>query len=114
MKMDTKLIHGGQFGDSHTGAVSVPIYQVSTYQQSAIGEHKGYEYSRTGNPTRSALEVFIAELENGGRGLAFASGMAAISTILSLFRQGDHLIIGDDVYGGTYRVLNHVFFSVWD
>jgi cystathionine gamma-lyase/homocysteine desulfhydrase len=109
MKMDTKLIHGGVFGDPHTGAVSVPIYQVSTYKQQRVGEHAGYEYSRTGNPTRAALESLIAELENGARGLAFASGMAAISTLVSYFNKGDHLVVGDDVYGGTYRVLSKVF-----
>lgn len=109
MKIDTKLIHGGTFGDPHTGAVSVPIYQVSTYKQKRVGEHAGYEYSRTGNPTRAALEQLMAELENGARGLAFSSGMAAISTVLSLFHQGDHLVVGDDVYGGTFRVLTRVF-----
>lgn len=109
MRMDTKLIHGGIFGDEHTGAVSVPIYQVSTYKQEGVGNHKGFEYSRTGNPTRHALEVLIADLENGVRGFAFSSGMAAISTIVSLFNQGDHLVVGDDVYGGTYRVLSKVF-----
>ncbi len=109
MRLDTKCIHGGVFGDPHTGAVSVPIYQVSTYKQEGIGQHRGYEYSRTGNPTRAALEQLIAELENGTTGLAFASGMAAISTVVSLFNQGDHLVVGDDVYGGTYRVLSCVF-----
>jgi cystathionine gamma-lyase / homocysteine desulfhydrase len=109
MKLDTKMIHGGVFGDPHTGAVSVPIYQVSTYKQKRVGEHAGYEYSRTGNPTRAALETLIADLENGARGLAFSSGMAAISTFLSLFNTGDHLIVGDDVYGGTYRVISRVF-----
>jgi cystathionine gamma-lyase/homocysteine desulfhydrase len=109
MKMDTKLIHGGVFGDPHTGAVSVPIYQVSTYKQKRVGEHAGYEYSRTGNPTRTALEQLIAELENGARGLAFASGMAAISTLFSYFNKGDHLVVGDDVYGGTFRVISRVF-----
>ncbi|SFX42481.1 cystathionine gamma-lyase / homocysteine desulfhydrase [Thermoactinomyces sp. DSM 45891] len=109
MRMDTKLIHGGIFGDEHTGAVSVPIYQVSTYKQDGVGNHKGFEYSRTGNPTRHALEVLIADLENGTRGFAFSSGMAAISTIVSLFSQGDHLVVGDDIYGGTYRVLSNVF-----
>lgn len=108
MKLDTKLIHGGVFGDSHTGAVSVPIYQVSTYKQVRVNEHKGYEYSRTGNPTREALEKLIAELENGARGFAFASGMAAIHTVLSLFQQGDHIVVGDDVYGGTFRILEQV------
>jgi cystathionine gamma-lyase/homocysteine desulfhydrase len=109
MKMDTKLIHGGVFGDPHTGAVSVPIYQVSTYKQKRVGEHAGYEYSRTSNPTRTALEQLIAELENGARGLAFASGMAAISTLFSYFNKGDHLVVGDDVYGGTFRVISRVF-----
>lgn len=109
MKLDTKLIHGGVFGDEHTGAVSVPIYQVSTYKQKRVGEHAGYEYSRTGNPTRAALEQMIAELENGEAGLAFASGMAAVSSVLSRFNQGDHLVVGDDVYGGTYRVIAKVF-----
>lgn len=109
MRLKTRLIHGGIDGDPHTGAVSVPIYQVSTYKQEAIGKHKGFEYSRTGNPTRHALETYIAELEGGTRGLAFGSGMAALSTILSMFNKGDHLIVGDDVYGGTYRVIARVF-----
>ncbi len=109
MRIDTQLIHGGVFGDERTGAVSVPIYQVSTYKQDAIGQHRGYEYSRTGNPTREALEKLIADLENGTQGFAFASGMAAISTVTSLFDQGDHLVMGDDVYGGTYRVMSQVF-----
>ncbi|SHE81530.1 cystathionine gamma-lyase [Seinonella peptonophila] len=108
MKIDTKLIHGGVFGDQHTGAVSVPIYQVSTYRQERVGVFNGYEYSRTGNPTREALEKLIAELENGKRGLAFASGMAAIHTAFSLFEKGDHVIVGDDVYGGTYRIVTQV------
>ncbi len=108
MKLDTKIIHGGVFGDPHTGAVSVPIYQVSTYKQVRVNEHKGYEYSRTGNPTREALEKLIADLENGVRGFAFASGMAAIHTVLSLFHQGDHIIVGDDVYGGTFRIVEQV------
>ncbi|MCK9906220.1 PLP-dependent transferase, partial [Frankia sp. Cpl3] len=87
----------------------MPIYQVSTYKQEAIGKHKGFEYSRTGNPTRHALETYIAELEGGARGLALGSGMAALSTILSQFNKGDHLVVGDDVYGGTYRVVTRVF-----
>ncbi|WP_202080313.1 bifunctional cystathionine gamma-lyase/homocysteine desulfhydrase [Caldalkalibacillus salinus] len=109
MKLKTKLIHGGIDGDEHTGAVSVPIYQVSTYKQDAIGQHRGFEYSRTGNPTRHACEALIAEIEGGTRGFAFGSGMAAISAIVMLFKAGDHFIVGDDVYGGTYRVLSHVF-----
>ena len=109
MKFTTKLIHGGFDSDPQTGAVTVPIYQVSTYKQEAVGKHKGYEYSRTGNPTRAALEALIAELEGGARGLGFASGLAALSTILMLFDAGDHLVIGDDVYGGTFRLQDKVF-----
>ncbi|MDQ0338163.1 cystathionine gamma-lyase/homocysteine desulfhydrase [Caldalkalibacillus uzonensis] len=109
MKLNTKLIHGGIDGDPHTGAVTVPIYQVSTYRQEGVGEHKGYEYSRTGNPTRFACEELIKDIEGGQRGFAFSSGMAAISAVVMLFEQGDHFIVGDDVYGGTYRVLSTVF-----
>lgn len=109
MKMDTKLIHGSNLIDESTGAVSVPIYQVSTYKQDEVGKHKGYEYSRTGNPTRQALEDYIAALENGARGLAFSSGMSATGTVLSLFHQGDHIICSDDVYGGTFRIMDKVF-----
>jgi cystathionine gamma-lyase / homocysteine desulfhydrase len=109
MKFTTKLIHAGFDSDPLTGAVTVPIYQVSTYKQEAVGKHKGYEYSRTGNPTRAALEALIAELEGGARGLGFASGLAALSTILMLFDAGDHLVIGDDVYGGTFRLQDKVF-----
>ena len=109
MRMKTKLIHGGVDGDPYTGAVNVPIYQVSTYKQEAVGKHKGYEYSRTGNPTRHAVEQYIADIEGGVRGFAFASGMAALSTIVSMYNTGDHFVVGDDVYGGTYRVLTKVF-----
>lgn len=109
MKFTTKLIHAGFDSDPLTGAVTVPIYQVSTYKQEAIGKHKGYEYSRTGNPTRAALEALIAELEGGARGLGFASGLAALTTILMLFDAGDHLVIGDDVYGGTFRLQDKIF-----
>ncbi|EGL83019.1 Cys/Met metabolism pyridoxal-phosphate-dependent protein [Caldalkalibacillus thermarum TA2.A1] len=109
MRLNTKLIHGGIVGDPHTGAVNVPIYQVSTYRQEGVGRHKGYEYSRTGNPTRFACEELIKDIEGGKRGFAFASGMAAITAVIMLFDQGDHFIVGDDVYGGTYRVLNTVF-----
>ncbi|MDF2627656.1 MAG: cystathionine gamma-synthase [Symbiobacteriaceae bacterium] len=109
MKFTTKLIHAGFDSDPLTGAVTVPIYQVSTYKQEAIGKHKGYEYSRTGNPTRAALEALIAELEGGARGLGFASGLAALTTILMMFDAGDHLVIGDDVYGGTFRLQDKIF-----
>ncbi|WP_339297499.1 bifunctional cystathionine gamma-lyase/homocysteine desulfhydrase [Paenibacillus sp. FSL R5-0623] len=108
MRPKTKLIHAGIVGDPHTGAVSVPIYQVSTYKQESVGVHKGYEYSRTGNPTRHALEEVIKELEDGVRGFAFSSGMAAIHAVLSLLKTGDHVILTDDVYGGTYRIFTKV------
>lgn len=108
LRRKTKLIHGGIPFDPHTGAVSVPIYQVSTYKQDDIGVHKGYEYSRTGNPTRHALEQYIADLEEGARGFAFSSGMAAIHAVFSLLSAGDHIILTDDVYGGTYRIVTKV------
>ncbi|ANF96881.1 bifunctional cystathionine gamma-lyase/homocysteine desulfhydrase [Paenibacillus bovis] len=108
MKRKTKLIHGGIPGDSHTGAVSVPVYQVSTYKQESIGVHQGYEYSRTGNPTRYALEELIKDLEEGERGFAFGSGMAAIHAVFTLFNSGDHVLLTDDVYGGTYRIFTKV------
>ena len=107
--INTKLIHGGIYGDALTGSVNVPIYQTSTYEQEVPGVHKGYEYSRTGNPTRAALEALIAELESGTAGFAFASGLAAITAVLSLFRTGDNLVLSDNVYGGTFRVLDKVF-----
>lgn len=107
--LESALIHGGIYGDALTGAVNVPIYQTSTYEQERLGKHKGYEYSRTGNPTRAALEALIAELEGGVAGFAFASGMAAISTVLSLFQTGDKIILSSNVYGGTFRVLDKVF-----
>lgn len=108
MRTKTKLIHAGIVGDETTGAVSTPIYQVSTYKQEAVGKFKGYEYSRTGNPTRHALEVLISELEGGVAGFAFASGMAATSSVMMLFGKGDHVILTDDVYGGTFRVISKV------
>lgn len=108
MRAKTKLIHAGIVGDETTGAVSTPIYQVSTYKQEAVGKFNGYEYSRTGNPTRHALEVLISELEGGVAGFAFASGMAATSSVMMLFGKGDHVILTDDVYGGTFRVISKV------
>lgn len=107
MKFDTQLIHGGISVDQSTGAVSVPIHMASTFKQTKIGEAK-YEYSRSGNPTRKAVESLIADLENGTAGFAFASGSAAISTIFSLFSSGDHIIVGNDVYGGTFRLIDNV------
>ncbi|MCP3028867.1 bifunctional cystathionine gamma-lyase/homocysteine desulfhydrase [Halobacillus sp. A5] len=108
MRKKTRLIHGGITSDEHTGAVSVPVYQVSTYKQDGVGQHKGYEYSRTGNPTRFALEELIKELEGGCAGFAFGSGMAAITAVMMTFKQGDHVIFTDDVYGGTYRFVSKV------
>jgi cystathionine beta-lyase len=105
----TRLIHSGKDRDPYTGASSIPIYQLSTYAQKDP-EHLGpYDYGRSDNPTREALEQSIAELEGGTRGLAFASGMAATSSVLLLFKPGDHLIVGRDIYGGTYRILTTVF-----
>lgn len=109
MYLNTKLIHGGISTDLVTGAVSVPIYQTSTYKQNGVGKPKGYEYSRSGNPTRFALEELIADLEGGFKGFAFASGLAGIHAVLSMFKPGDHILLGDDVYGGTFRLLAQVF-----
>lgn len=105
----TKAVHAGQRPDPVTGAVTVPVYQTSTYQQDAVGEDRGYEYSRTGNPTRSALELSVAALEGAEFGRAFASGMAAEDTILRLLAPGDHVIMGNDAYGGTFRLISKVF-----
>ncbi|MFI9044028.1 bifunctional cystathionine gamma-lyase/homocysteine desulfhydrase [Staphylococcus saprophyticus] len=110
MNKKTQLIHGGQTTDPYTGAVTTPIYQTSTYMQDGIGDmRQGYEYSRSANPTRSALEGLIADLEQGESGFAFGSGMAAISAVIMLLDKGDHLLINSDVYGGTYRALTKVF-----
>ncbi len=106
--IETLAIHAGQQPDPSTGAVMTPIYQTSTYVQSAVGVHKGYEYSRTGNPTRTALEDCLAALEGGAHGLAFSSGMAAIDTVLRLVASGEHVLAGNDVYGGTFRLLDKV------
>jgi len=107
-QFETACIHAGQEPDPTTGAVMTPIYQTSTYHQRGVGKHKGYEYSRTGNPTRTALEANLAALEQGQYGYAFASGMAAIDTILRLLSPGDHVVAGNDVYGGTYRLFEQV------
>ncbi len=110
LKINSLLIHGGIDGDETTGAVNVPVYQTSTYKQDGLGQTRGgWEYSRTGNPTRAALEKLVADLEKGEYGLAFASGLAAISTVLSLFKTGDKLIVSDNIYGGTFRILDNVF-----
>lgn len=107
--IESAVIHGGIYGDERTGAVNTPIYQTSTFMQDGLGKHRGYEYSRTGNPTREALESLIAELEGGKAGFAFASGMAAITAAISLFQSGDRIVISSNVYGGTFRVLDKVF-----
>jgi cystathionine beta-lyase len=109
MKFNTKTIHGGQEHDSAFGAVMPPIYQTSTYAQSTPGGHKGYEYSRTHNPTRAALERAFASLENGKHGLAFGSGLASIDAIIKLLKPGDEVISTNDLYGGTYRLFTKVF-----
>jgi cystathionine gamma-lyase len=108
MKFETKVIHAGQEPDPRTGAVMTPIYATSTYAQSSPGEHKGYDYARTRNPTRDALEACVAELEGGQAGFAFASGMAAIGTVLELLDSGSHVVAMDDLYGGSYRILERV------
>lgn len=107
-KLATRVIHAGQAPDPSTGAVMQPIYATSTYAQKSPGEHQGYEYSRTQNPTRMAFERCVADLECGLQGFAFASGMAAIGTVLELLSPNDHLIVADDVYGGTYRLFANV------
>ena len=109
MKFNTKTIHGGQDHDPSTGAVMPPIYQTSTYAQSSPGKHKGYEYSRAANPTRTALEANLASIENGKHGYAFSSGLAAIDCVLKMLNPGDEIIAGDDLYGGTYRMFTKMF-----
>lgn len=106
---ETALIHGGISIDERTGAVNVPIYQTSTYKQDGLGKMRGYEYSRTGNPTREALEALIRDLEGGYAGFAFGSGMAALTAVLSLLHSGDRMLISSNVYGGTFRLLSKVF-----
>ena len=108
MKFETKVIHAGQEADPRTGAVMTPIYATSTYAQSSPGEHKGFDYARTRNPTRDALEACVAELESGKAGFAFASGMAAIGTVLELLDSGSHVVAMNDLYGGSYRILERV------
>jgi cystathionine gamma-lyase len=108
MKFETKVIHAGQEPDPRTGAVMTPIYATSTYAQSSPGEHRGFDYARTRNPTRDALEGCLAELESGKRAFAFASGMAAIGTVLELLDSGAHVVAMDDLYGGSYRILERV------
>ncbi|HEY0046636.1 MAG TPA: aminotransferase class I/II-fold pyridoxal phosphate-dependent enzyme, partial [Flavobacterium sp.] len=110
MKFNTKTIHGGQHHDPSTGAVMPPVYQTSTYVQTTPGKPLGdYEYSRAANPTRTALENSLASIENGARGLAFSSGLAATDCLLRFFKAGDEIIAMDDLYGGTYRMFTRVY-----
>jgi cystathionine beta-lyase/cystathionine gamma-synthase len=106
---ETRAIHAGQEPDPATGAVIVPIYQTSTYVQEAVGEHRGYDYSRTANPTRTALQICLASLENAEHGFAFGSGMAATTTLMHLVSPGDRVVAVNDVYGGTYRLFSRVY-----
>ncbi|WP_224268725.1 cystathionine gamma-synthase [Haloprofundus salinisoli] len=108
-RIETRAIHDGQEPDPETGALMTPIYASSTYEQDAPGEHRGYEYSRTGNPTRTALEENLASLEGGAYGRCFSSGMGSINTVLNLLESGDHVVTGDDVYGGTHRIFTQVY-----
>ncbi|MCH5139108.1 aminotransferase class I/II-fold pyridoxal phosphate-dependent enzyme, partial [Clostridiaceae bacterium UIB06] len=107
--LDTKLVHGYKGYDEHTGAISYPIYQTATFRHPALGESTGYDYSRLQNPTREELENTIARIEGGKAGLAFASGLSAIATVLNIFSNGDHIIVSDDQYGGTYRLFKEVY-----
>ena len=109
MKFNTKTIHGGQQHDPSTGAVMPPVYQTSTFAQTSPGVHTGYEYSRAANPTRTALENALASIENGTRGLAFSSGLAATDTVMKLLKPGDEVIAMDDLYGGTYRMFTRIY-----
>ena len=104
----TRAIHAGQRPDPTTGAIMTPVYQTSTYVQPELGRHLGYEYARTHNPTREALEGNLASLEMGKHGISFASGLAATDTLIKLFSAGDHIVCGENVYGGTYRLFNQV------
>ncbi|MGE0355068.1 MAG: PLP-dependent transferase, partial [Gemmatimonadales bacterium] len=105
----TRAVHAGQTPDPLAGAVMTPIYQTSTYVQEALGRHKGYEYARTQNPTREALERNVASLEGGSHGFAFASGLAAIDAVLKLLATGDHVICGENLYGGTHRLMERIY-----
>src|SRR5690349_6648208 len=109
MKTATKFIHAGAVPDPSTGAIMTPIYQTSTYVQSAPGQNKGYEYARSQNPTRKALEDALAVIENGQYGLAFSSGVAATDAVIKLLQPGDEVIAGNDMYGGTYRLFTKIF-----
>ena len=105
----TRAIHAGQPPDAATGAVVTPIHLATTYAQAAVGDHQGFEYSRTGNPTRASLEATLADLEGAEHGFAFASGMSAEDALLRSLRPGDHVVLRDDAYGGTYRLIARVY-----
>src|SRR3954467_2081039 len=109
MDFETRAIHDGRGAEPNAGAVTTPIYQTSTYVQSAVGENKGYDYSRTANPTRAALEECLASLESASHGFAFSSGMGATTTIFHLLSPGDRIVTVNDVYGGTYRLFKRVY-----
>src|SRR3979409_1384934 len=109
MDFETRAIHDGQEPDPATGAVVVPIYQTSTYAQEAVGEHKGYDYSRVANPTRTALQICLASLENAEHGIAFSSGLGATTTIMHLVNPGERVVCVNDVYGGVYRMFSQVY-----
>src|ERR671923_2230720 len=109
MEFETRAIHDGQEPDPATGAVTVPIYQTSTYVQEAVGEHKGYDYSRGANPTRTALQLCLASLEGAEHGVAFSSGLGAVTTIMHLVSPGDRIVCVNDVYGGVYRMFSQVY-----
>ncbi|MBI4713310.1 MAG: cystathionine gamma-synthase [Planctomycetes bacterium] len=109
LRFETKAVHSGQPPDPTTGAIMMPIYQTSTYAQEAVGVHKGFSYSRTANPTRKALETNLAALEGAKYGLAFASGLAAVNTVMNLLKSGDHVVSANDLYGGTYRIFTKLF-----
>src|SRR5215210_333168 len=109
MDFETRAIHEGQEPDPATGAITVPIYQTSTYVQEAVGENKGYDYSRVANPTRTALQLCLASLEGAEHGVAFASGLAATTTLMHLVSPGDRVVCVNDVYGGVYRMFSQVY-----
>src|SRR5881296_4502712 len=109
LRFGTLAVHAGPTPDPLAGAVMAPIYQTSTYVQAGLGKHKGYEYARTQNPTREALERNIAALEGGRHGFAFGSGLAALDAILKLFKAGDHIVSGENIYGGSHRLMTRVF-----
>src|SRR3982751_4891976 len=109
MDFETRAIHAGQEPDPATGAINTPIYQTSTYVQDAVGEHKGYDYARVANPTRTALQVALASLENAAHGVAFSSGLGATTTVMHLVDPGDRVVLIADVYGGVYRMTSQVY-----